>query len=110
MKALRKKARENIEFLGWQSNEKVREYYRGCRAFIFPGEEDFGISPVEAQACGKPVIAYGRGAILETVIPYPRENCTGVFFDQPEAESLLRAIDLFERTQFDTEAIRRNAL
>jgi glycosyltransferase involved in cell wall biosynthesis len=112
MKALRKMAKKNIEFLGWQSDEKVREFYRGCRAFIFPGEEDFGISPVEAQACGKPVIAYGRGGILETVIPYPRENCTGVFFDRPEAESLFRAVDLFERNigRFDPEVIRRNAL
>jgi len=110
IKALKKMAKKNIEFLGWQSNEKVREFYRGCSAFIFPGEEDFGISAVEAQACGKPVIAYGRGGILETVVPYPRENCTGVFFDHPEAESLLRAIDLFERNRFDPEAIRRNAL
>lgn len=112
MKGLRRMAKKNIEFLGWQSDEKVREYYQGCRAFIFPGEEDFGISPVEAQACGKPVIAYGRGGILETVIPYPRENCTGVFFDHPQPESLMHAVVLFERNagRFDPEVTRRNAL
>ncbi len=112
MKALRKTAKKNIEFLGWQNDEKVREYYRGCKAFIFPGEEDFGISPVEAQACGKPVIAYGRGGILETVIPYPRENCTGVYFDHPQPEALLHAVDLFERNsgRFSPEVARRNAL
>jgi glycosyltransferase involved in cell wall biosynthesis len=109
---LEKLAKKHIEFLGWQSNEEVRNYYRGCRAFIFPGEEDFGIAPVEAQACGKPVIAYGRGGILESVIPFPEKNPTGVFFDHPTPESLIQAIDLFERNidQFDSRQIRRNAL
>jgi glycosyltransferase involved in cell wall biosynthesis len=109
---LEKLAKKNIEFLGWQSNEEVRNYYRGCKAFIFPGEEDFGIAPVEAQACGKPVIAYGRGGVLESVIPFPKENPTGVFFDHPAPESLIQAIELFERNidQFDSLQIRRNAL
>jgi glycosyltransferase involved in cell wall biosynthesis len=109
---LEKLAKKNIEFLGWQGNEEVRDYYGGCKAFIFPGEEDFGIAPVEAQACGKPVIAYGRGGVLESVIPFPKENPTGVFFDLPTPESLIQAIDLFERNidQFDGQRIRRNAL
>jgi glycosyltransferase involved in cell wall biosynthesis len=109
---LEKLAKKNIEFLGWQSNEEVKNYYGGCKAFIFPGEEDFGIAPVEAQACGKPVIAYGRGGVLESVIPFPKENPTGVFFDHPAPESLIQAIDLFERNidQFDSRQIRRNAL
>jgi len=112
LKALKKMAKRNIEFLGWQSDEKVRDYYRGCRAFIFPGEEDFGIAPVEAQACGKPVIAYGRGGVLESVIPFPQENLTGIFFNEPTVESLLNSIDLFERNidQFDSNEIRKNAL
>ena len=112
LKALKKTAKRNIEFLGWQSNEKVRDYYQGCKAFIFPGEEDFGIAPVEAQACGKPVIAFGRGGILESVIPFPQENPTGIFFSQPTLESLLNAVDLFERNidQFDLNEIRKNAL
>ena len=112
MKPLKKRAKKNIEFLGWQSNEKVRDYYRGCRAFIFPGEEDFGIAPLEAQACGKPAIGYGRGGILESVIPFPQEKPTGVFFHQPHAESLIQAVDLFERNvdHFHGDVIRENAL
>jgi glycosyltransferase involved in cell wall biosynthesis len=62
-------ASSNVEFLGWQSDAVVRDAYSGCRAVVFPGEEDFGIVPVEAMASGKPVIAYGRGGVLETVVP-----------------------------------------
>ena len=76
-----------MEFLGWQSDERVRELYRQCRAVLFPGEEDFGIVPLEAMASGKPVIAYGKGGVLETVIPLnpvvPIDGAaspTGVFF------------------------------
>jgi glycosyltransferase involved in cell wall biosynthesis len=111
-KELKKRAGKNIEFLGWQGDEKIRECYQGCRALIFPGKEDFGITPVEAQACGKPVIAYGDGGILETVRPFPLERQpTGVFFDQPTAESLIQAVDLFERNRdrFDPQAIRTHA-
>jgi len=112
MKSLKKMAKTNIEFLGWLSNENVKSYYQGCRAFIFPGEEDFGMTPVEAQACGKPVIAYERGGVLESVIPFPQEKATGIFFSQPTAESLLQAIDLFERNRdrFDLKEIRDHAL
>lgn len=112
MDGSKKRAKKNIEFLGWQSNEKVRDYYTGCKGFIFPGKEDFGITPVEAQACGKPVIAYGKGGVLESVVPLPQEKPTGVFFDEPTAESLLKAVELFERNpdQFDHHEIRKNAL
>jgi glycosyltransferase involved in cell wall biosynthesis len=65
---LRKKAGNNIEFLGWLSDNEIDNYYSRCKALVFPGEEDFGIVPVEAQACGKPVIAFGRGGALETVV------------------------------------------
>ena len=111
-KSFRKMAKKNIQFLGWQSDEEVRDYYRRCRAFIFPGEEDFGITPVEAQACGKPVIAYGKGGALESVVAFPREGSTGIFFDEPTADSLLKAVDLFEENadRFDRQEIRRNAL
>ncbi len=90
----------------------MRDYYRGCRAFIFPGEEDFGIAPVEAQACGSPVIAYERGGVLESVIPFPKENPTGVFFNHPTPESLITAVELFERKmdRFDSRHARENAL
>ena len=67
-------ARSNVEFLGWQPDEVVADCYSKCRALIFPGEEDFGIVPLEAMACGKPVIAYGRGGALETIIPYDQEG------------------------------------
>jgi glycosyltransferase involved in cell wall biosynthesis len=109
---LKKGAGKNIEFLGWQGDEKIREYYQGCRALIFPGKEDFGITPVEAQACGKPVIAYGEGGALETIRPFPGERPTGVFFEQPTAESLIGAVHLFERNRdrFDPQAIRNHAL
>jgi glycosyltransferase involved in cell wall biosynthesis len=112
LKKLKKIARGNIEFLGWQKDEKVREYYRRCKAFLFPGEEDFGIAPVEAQACGKPVIAYGRGGVLESVIPFPQAEATGIFFHEPTVSSLLNAIDRFERNidQFNSHRIRQHAL
>lgn len=74
-KNLEKMAMNNIEFLGGQNDQILKEYYGKCRALIFPGEEDFGITPLEAQACGKPVIAYGRGGALETII----DAITGVF-------------------------------
>jgi glycosyltransferase involved in cell wall biosynthesis len=111
-KPLKRAAKRNVEFLGWQSDEKVRDYYRECKAFIFPGEEDFGIAPVEVQACGRPVIAYGRGGVLETVVPLSEERATGVFFNQPTVESLTEAVEVFERKRdrLDSREIRKNAL
>ncbi len=87
-KNLEKMARKNIRFLGWQSDEITREYFRNCRAFIFPGEDDFGIAPVEAMGYGKPVLAYRRGGAIETII----EGMTGEFFDDPATESLADGI------------------
>ena len=117
---LERSASSAITFLGWQSDAVVREYYRRCEALIFPGEEDFGIVPVEAQACGKPVIAFGKGGILETVIPIngaapdetPDRTPTGVFFYEAAVEALCDAVSLYRRhvTAFDPAAIRQNAL
>ncbi|MEM1443847.1 MAG: glycosyltransferase, partial [Verrucomicrobiota bacterium] len=76
-----------------------------CRGYVFPGSEDFGITPVEAQACGKPVIAFREGGALETVV----EGETGVFFDEPNAESLEGAIEVFDTMDWDRSAIRANA-
>ncbi|TDX59263.1 glycosyltransferase family 4 protein [Orenia marismortui] len=100
-------ARDNIEFKGRVSDQEVRNYYRKCKAFIFPGEEDFGITPVEAQACGKPVIAYGKGGVLETII----DGETGKFFYQAKVESLLAAVKEFEKDidSYDSETIRNHA-
>lgn len=77
-------AADNIEFLGFKDDGTVVEYMKNCRAFIFPGEEDFGITPVEAMACGKPVLAYAKGGCLETMI----EGQTGEFFYEPTVESM----------------------
>jgi glycosyltransferase involved in cell wall biosynthesis len=100
-------ASKNIEFLGWVPDDELSKVYANCRALIFPGEEDFGIVPVEAQASGRPVIAYAKGGALETVIP----NETGVFFYDRSIESLAMAIDEFEKRmdKFDTAKIVQNA-
>ncbi|MFH1664552.1 MAG: glycosyltransferase [Candidatus Omnitrophota bacterium] len=107
----------NIEYLGWTGDSELAHYYAGCRALIFPGDEDFGIVPVEAQAHGKPVIAYAAGGVLETVVPLqaglPGEaSPTGVFFDEQTPSALNAAIEAFESNMelFDPETIRNNAL
>ncbi len=87
-KRLEKMAQANIKFLGWQPDEVVKEYYQNCTAFIFPGEDDFGITPVEAMSFGKPVLAYRRGGATETVL----ESITGEFFDDPASEALADGI------------------
>ncbi len=110
---LRALAGPTISFLGWQSNESVRCHFRRCRALLFPGEEDFGIVPVEAQACGTPVIAYGKGGATETIVgPESRQEPTGIFFTESSAESLADAILRFETQigDFSSTAARRQAL
>jgi glycosyltransferase involved in cell wall biosynthesis len=102
---LKKIATPNIEFLGYQPDDVVRDHYARCRALVFPGEEDFGLTPVEAQACGRPVVAYAAGGSLETVI----EGETGVFFRAHTPESLPEAVDRFERLEFDPAVIRSHA-
>lgn len=104
---LRKLANKNIEFLGWQSDGAVREYMRNAKAFIFTGEEDFGITPVESMACGRPVVALKRGGALETII----EGKTGIFFKNETPESLNEAIDKLELdyTDFAPANCRRQA-
>ncbi|MCW5798251.1 MAG: Putative Glycosyl transferase, group 1 [Nitrospira sp.] len=113
---LRKLAGPTVEFLGWQPDSVVRDHYARCRALLFPGEEDFGIVPLEAMACGKPVVAFGRGGALETVVPLPGagsmtgagQSATGVFFYTQSVESLVEAMEIYERrrTEFDPHAIR----
>lgn len=94
-----------VQFLGRAPDKTVTEKMATCRGYIFPGSEDFGITPVEAQACGKPIIAYRDGGALETVI----ENETGVFFDEPNEDSLAGALKEFEKIDWDKSVIRRNA-
>ncbi len=97
-------ANDNIKILGKQSDEVIKEYYSRCRAFIFPGEEDFGITPLEAQASGRPVIAFGKGGALETVI----DGQTGIFFKEQTLESLKKAINKFSKLSFDKGTIRQH--
>lgn len=109
---LQKLAGENIRFIDWQPAEQLASYYSGCKALIFPGEEDFGIVPVEAQSCGKPVIAYQRGGALETVIGFDGENegkCTGVFFKEQTAAALVQALEQFEKLHWDARFIHQHA-
>ena len=112
-KRLRALAGPTVTFLGWQSDEVIRDHFRRCRALLFPGEEDFGIVPLEAHACGAPVIAFGRGGATETILPPggSREP-TGWFFDEQTPECLLTALEAFEasRGQFDPRVARRQAL
>lgn len=103
----------DVRWLGWQSNDQIRDAMRRCQALLFPGEEDFGIVPVEAQACGAPVIAYGRGGATETVLPLgQRREPTGVWFADQTPESMIDAIECFERQRgdFSPQTARRQAL
>lgn len=113
-KELRKRSKPNIEFMGHVDSTELKQFYSNCSAVIFPGEEDFGIVPVEAQACGKPVIAYGKGGVLETVIPLntTNHNSTGIFFYQQTPQALIEAIEFFEKNKvkFVPEKIRQNSL
>jgi len=102
---LERLAGDGIELLGWRSDDEIRELYRTATATILPGEEDFGIVPVEAQACGRPVIALGRGGALDTVI----DGETGVLFDEPTVDSLATGMRRAASIAWDPARIRRHA-
>src|SRR5713226_4716448 len=109
---LRARAGATVHFLGWQTNEVVRDHMRRCRALLFPGEEDFGIVPVEANACGAPVIAYGRGGATETIMPLSsRREPTGIWFAEQSAECLINAMRTFaaRASEFTPAMLRRQA-
>lgn len=110
MEKIKAKAGPNVEMMGYQSFSVLKSSMQKARAFVFAAEEDFGITPVEAQACGTPVIAFGKGGSLETVIAHG-ENPTGVFFDEQTVTSLSNAVRDFEAKQdkFLPENCRRNA-
>jgi glycosyltransferase involved in cell wall biosynthesis len=101
-KKLRALASPRIRFLGWQPDQVIREHLRRCRALLFPGEEDFGIVPLEAMACGAPAIAFGKGGATETVIPPGgHHEPTGVWFAEQTVDALAEAILNFERKRGD---------
>ncbi len=105
---LRRLAGPSVEVMGRLPSSVIREKYARCRALVFPGEEDFGIVPIEAMASGRPVIAFRRGGALETVV----EGRTGLFFDEQTEDSLLAAVARFEEIEetFEPADIRRHAL
>ena len=110
---LRALAGPTVTFLGWQPDEAIRDHFRRCRALLFPGEEDFGIVPVEAQACGAAVIAFARGGAAETVVPPGgKAEPTGLLFREQSTECLAEAMDWFERhtADFSPNVARRQAL
>lgn len=106
MQELKKIAGPTVTFLGRVEDEVIRKHYAECKAFLFPGEEDYGITPLEAQACGRPVIAYGKGGALETVV----EGETGVFFYEQTVGAMKKAIERMEQMKFEKEKLRKHAL
>lgn len=100
-------AAANIDFLGFKPDEVVKEYMENCRAFIFPSEEDFGMAPIEAMACGKPVLAYRKGGLTETVL----EGETGEFFDEQTLESMEAGLTqlLINEKNYSTKGIAKHA-
>jgi len=106
MEKIKSFAKNNVEFLGFASDKVLLAYMQKAKAFVFAAEEDFGIVPVEAQACGTPVICLGKGGTKETVI----DKVTGIHFEEQTVTSLLNAIDRFEDLEFNSKKIREHAL
>ncbi|NMB57495.1 glycosyltransferase family 4 protein [Candidatus Beckwithbacteria bacterium] len=102
---LKNLAGKTVKFLGYLTDKELYGYYKHCRALLFPGEEDFGITPVEAQSFGAPVIAYGKGGLLETVI----NGKTGLFFSKQTEKSLIEAILKFEQMKLEKEDCIKNS-
>lgn len=98
---IKKKASSNVELLGAQPDDVVQELMASAKGFVFAAEEDFGIAPVEAQAAGTPVVAYGRGGVVETVVP----GITGVLFDEPTVGGVIASIDQCEMISWDSGRI-----
>ena len=103
---LKQLSKSNIKFMGWQPDDVVKNYYANCKAFLLPGEEEFGITPLEAQSCGVPVISYNKGGPSETVI----DGVTGKFFSENSVKAFKETILKFDTEKFDSEKIRQHAL
>jgi glycosyltransferase involved in cell wall biosynthesis len=108
---LRRAAAPNIEFMGHCDSETVARVFANAKAFVFASREDFGIAPLEAQACGTPVVAHSQGGVAETIIGCPAPDATGLLFDAQTSDGVVAAVQLFETSeeQFDPQACRRNA-
>ncbi|HTF81605.1 MAG TPA: glycosyltransferase, partial [Cytophagales bacterium] len=91
--------------LGYQDNKTLIDYMQRAKGFVFAAEEDFGIMPVEAQACGTPVLAYGKGGVLDSIV----EGQTGAFFQEHTVKSIVEAVTNFEKMDFNYEHIRLHA-
>ena len=102
---LKAMAKKNIEFLGQLTEERLLDYYQKCSAVVFPPAEDFGLVPLEAQACGRPVLAFKAGGALETV----KERKTGMFFFPQTPEALTKVLIDFNTLEYQSEDCRRNA-
>lgn len=110
---LKARAGPTVHVLGWQRDDVVRDHLRRCRALLFPGEDDFGLVPVEAMACGTPVIAFGKGGARETVVPMQyASDPTGIWFAEQTVDDLCAALELFDRfgRELDPAAAQRQAL
>ncbi|MDX5418856.1 MAG: glycosyltransferase, partial [Hymenobacteraceae bacterium] len=107
LEKIRARAGANVQVLGYQSVSKLKDYLQRAKAFVFAADEDFGIAPVEAQACGTPVIAFAKGGILETVV----DGVTGILYPHQSEQSLKEAVLKFEaiQSQFDPHIIRQHA-
>jgi len=107
---IRAKATQNIVLLGYQEFNVLRNYMQRAKAFVFAAEEDFGIAPIEAQACGTPVIAFGKGGAAETIRGLGNEKPTGVFFDRQDVASIVDAVGRFEQITIKPRDCRENAM
>jgi glycosyltransferase involved in cell wall biosynthesis len=103
---LRRAAPPNVEFLGALGDRALVEVMQSCRALIFPSRDDFGLMPVEAMACGRPVLAYGEGGAMHTVVP----GLTGELWGPQTPEALRAALERFDPADYDAEAIRAHAM
>jgi glycosyltransferase involved in cell wall biosynthesis len=104
-KKLEDAAKDNIKFLGRQPDDVVRDHMRKCKALIFPGEEDFGITPVEVQACGRSVIAYGKGGATETIL----DGASGVLFYEQDSQLLASTVKKFHTSFYNSHKFQTNA-
>lgn len=105
MQKIKAKAKKNIEIIGFQPDDVLKDYIQKAKAFIFAAEEDFGIIPVESQACGTPVIAFNKGGAKETI----HNRISGCFFNEQTPDSIINAIKQFDKLEFSPNLIRKNA-